>query len=137
MRSSRFLLLAATLFGCAAAVHGAPALTLVEGPFSDPRVEADPSGSARFTLSLEREMPTPGWRCEIDAVEIDADAGRIVARISEIAPEGITSQVLTKTRCSIPLGAVPPGRFVLELHTRRGTTGRHEPVQAFVLHARP
>jgi hypothetical protein len=143
MRRSSYLVLGGMLLGCAAAVHGDPeaagatALTFIEGSFASPQVTSDPSGPGRFTVSFEREMPTPGWRFEIDAVEIDPDSGRIEARISEIAPDGITSQVLTKARCSIPLGPLPPGRFVLEIRSRRGTSAPHEPVQAFVIHARP
>jgi hypothetical protein len=143
MRPSLCLVLAGSSLACAAMVIGAQgggtaaALRFLEEPFGNPEVVAEGTAPARFTVSLEREMPTPGWGCQVDAVETDAATGRIVVEVSEIEPTGIVTQVITKTRCRIALGTLAPGRYVLEIRGRRGTTARHEPIQAFVLDARP
>jgi hypothetical protein len=80
-------------------------------------------------------MPTPGFVLTVDSVEVDAATKRIVARITEVAPTGVSAQVITPTECQLPLGALASGRYVLELWTRRGSSGEHRLAQALVLAA--
>jgi hypothetical protein len=92
-------------------------------------LESDPP---RFELVLTREMPTPGYRFEIDSLEVDAEAGRIVAKVTDVPPDGMVAQVITPTRLRLSLGTLPVGRYVLEIRTCRGT-GDHRLLGARVL----
>ena len=78
-----------------------------------------------WTYALDRE-----W-----AKVVDAKEGRIRVRITEIAPEGIRTQVITPTPCRVPLGRLEPGVFALELWLRRGD-GPHVLAQVLVVRAR-
>lgn len=132
---------AALLFACAPSGADGPGeratrLTVREPGFSRAEIVVLKSLPPKFELVLQREMPTPGWSFEQDDVEVDAEAGRIVVRLSEIAPKGVVTQVLTLTACRIPLGTLEPGRYVVEIRLRRGSSGRHEPVHALVVEAR-
>ena len=111
-------------------------LTTAEPPFRDPQVMVATSMPPQFDLVLDRDMPTPGWSFVADEISIDLEHGRIVAKISEVAPQGIGAQVITKTECRVPLGNLPRGRYWLELWLRRGAGLPHVPVQALVIHAR-
>lgn len=90
----------------------------------------------RFTLVLVRGMPTPGWTCTVDAVDVDAANGRIAVRLTEIAPAGIAAQVITPTRFELPLGTVGAGSYFVEVRTRREAGREHRPAHALVLEAR-
>jgi len=118
----------------AADVHPALTLRIVEPTFSDPELREAEGEPGRFALLLRKELPTPGSSFDVN-VEFDHDAKRIRARATEIAPAGITSQVLTSTHLLIPLCSLSPGSWVLELWVRRGTTGEFSLAQAFVLRA--
>jgi hypothetical protein len=111
-------------------------VTLVEPAFSDPRILVAKSMPPQFDLLLEREMPTPGWSFVVDAIELDEEGRRIVARITEVGPTGNVAQVITKTACRLGLGRLRPGSYVLELRTRRAPTDEHRLSQALVLAAR-
>jgi hypothetical protein len=131
----------ALVASCAAAQGNPPgprATSLVPEPpaFSDPQVLVATSMPPQFEVVLTREMPTPGFTFAVDSLEVDEQAGRIVARISEVRPQGITTQVITSTPCRLPLGTLAPGRYALEIRLRRGTTGPHVLSQALVLVAR-
>ncbi|HKQ62655.1 MAG TPA: protease complex subunit PrcB family protein [Candidatus Polarisedimenticolaceae bacterium] len=112
-----------------------PARTLmVRGDaFTDPEVVTLKTLPPKFELLLRREMPTPGWSFVVDSVEVDEAKGRIVAKVSEIAPEGVTAQVITRTELRLPLGTLQARHHVLELYLRRGASGEHALVQAIVL----
>ena len=99
-------------------------------------IAADASAPPRFTLSFVREMPTPGWTCRVDAVELDAPGRRISVRLSDVAPEGMTAQVITPTRFEVPLGSVAPGTYFVEIWTRRDPGREHEPTHALIVKAR-
>jgi len=90
----------------------------------------------RFTLALVREMPTPGWTCQVDSVEIDASSHRISVRLTDVAPAGITAQVITPTRFDVPIGSVATGTYFVEIWTRRDPGREHGPAHAMVLTAR-
>ena len=102
------------------------------------RVEfaADKSEPPRFTLAFVREMPTPGWTCHVDAVELDAPGRRISVRLTDVGPQGMTAQVITPTRFEVPLGSVAPGSYFVEIWTRRDPGRDHEPTQALIVTAR-
>ncbi|HXV76352.1 MAG TPA: protease complex subunit PrcB family protein [Candidatus Polarisedimenticolaceae bacterium] len=89
-----------------------------------------------FTLSIAREMPTPGWRLEVDAVEIDAGAHRIAVRVTERGPAGIVAQVITETPFEIPLGPIEPGSYFVEIWARPSSEVAHQPAHALVVRAR-
>jgi hypothetical protein len=114
----------------------ATSLSIVEPSFHDPQVVATTSMPPRFEVVLAREMPTTGWDLSVDSVDIDADSGRIVAKITEIPPTGTVPQVITSTSCRVPLGSPPPGVYSLELWVRRGVGRPHVLAQALVVRAR-
>ena len=87
----------------------------------------------RFTLVVERPMPTPGWRFDVNTIDIEPESSRIMVRVRETGPTGVSSQVITPTRLEIPLGAIPRGRYFLELWTRRADDQPHVPSRAWVL----
>lgn len=111
----------------------ATVLEFPEPPFRQPLVRVLESDPVRFVLVFEQQMPTPGWTSEVDSVEVDREAGRIVVEITQQAPEGIVAQVITKTEVAVGLGSLPRGRYVLELRTRRGAAGGYRPVHALVV----
>lgn len=111
-------------------------LSIAEPAFGEPKVMMAKSMPPQFTVVLEREMPTPGWSFTVDSIETDEQARRIVANLSEIGPEGITAQVITRTSCHIPLGSIDKGRYLLEIRLRRGSSGEHRLAQALVVDAR-
>ena len=102
----------------------------------DAEVVADESKPAKFTLVVNREMPTPGWTFEIDTIEVDADAARVTVKLTEAAPDGIVAQVLTPGRIEVPLGTIEPGAYFVELWIRRQAGKPHQPGHALVVVAR-
>ena len=117
---------------------GSRATSLTQSPsvFRELRVLVATSMPPQFEIMMSRAMPTPGWSFVTDSLEIDDEAGRIVAQISEIRPEGVTAQVITSTSCRLQLGTLAPRRYLLEIWLRRGTGGAHALTQAIVLVAR-
>ena len=95
----------------------ASALEIPEPSFRRPVVNVLESHPVRFVLVFEQQMPTPGWRTEVDSVEVDE--GRIVVKITAKPPEGIVAQVITPAQLRVPLGSLKQGRYVLELRIRR------------------
>ena len=132
-------LMAAPLLGWAggsgAGSPSATKLTFREPAFHDPQVQVATSMPPQFEVVLTRDMPTPGWTLDVDEVAVDAKAGRILVRITEVAPGGIRTQVITPTPCHVPLGRLEPGVFSLELWLRRGD-GPHVLAQVLVVRAR-
>ena len=136
------LIVAGLAAACAAAGAGSepgPRATLLKlgnRPFRDPQVMIAMSMPPQFDLMLTRDMPTPGWNLTLDSIEVDEETGRIVAKVSEIRPTGITTQVITATPCLLQLGTLGSRRYVLEIWLRRGTSGTHSLAQALVVIAR-
>ena len=100
-----------------------------------PRVEIRTlrSEPPKFVFEIVREMPTPGWRFEIDTVDFDEANRRIVAKVTEVRPDGMAAQVITDTRLRIPLGSIARGRWFLEVWSRRTSQRGHAPAHAFLL----
>jgi len=113
--------------------RGATRLAVPDPPFRDAQVVPAKSMPPQFRVNLTRDMPTPGWKFEVDSVEIDAELGRIVARVTEHAPGGIVSQVIKPTRLDLELGILPRGGYVLEIWVRRGADSDYRRLQAIVL----
>jgi len=95
------------------------------------REGAPPTLTAEFT----QQMPTPGWTFEIDSIETRGD--RIVAKFTELRPQGIVAQMLAPGTMTISLGSLKPGRYVLEIRSRRDRMIDHQPTFAAVLLATP
>ena len=129
------LLLSGTfcMAGGEATDRGAMRLTVPDGPFRDAQVVMAKSMPPQFQVNLTRDMPTPGWKFEVDSVEIDGKSGRIVARVTEHAPGGVVSQVIKPTRLSLNLGVLSRGDYLLELWVRRGAGSDYRRLQAIVL----
>jgi hypothetical protein len=125
--------------GCAVASTEMPAadaatrLVVRDGEFKNVEIVAEKSLPPKFTVVLDRDMPTPGWRFEIDGIEVLHEEGRIVARVSEIGPTGITSQVITETKLRLELGVLRSGTYSLEIRLRKGTAGPYRLAGAIVL----
>jgi len=116
-----------------AAAEIATSVSVPEPAFYDPVVKRADEPRSGFELQLTRDMPTPGWRFDIESVHVDE--GRIHVELSEGGPEGISAQVITRTRCTIAIGELAPGRYVLELWLPRNGTGDHYPAQVLFLQA--
>lgn len=112
----------------------AKGLLVKEAPFGDPEIVVLKSMPPQFEVVFEREMPTPGWKFDIDEISTDPQTSRIVVRVTEVRPGGIAAQVMTPTKLKVALGTLPRGQYFLELQVRRGS-GRHVPVQGFLLNA--
>jgi hypothetical protein len=106
-----------------------------EAVFIEPMMVTLKSMPPKFRLSLKQVMPSAGWSFDVDSVEVDAAAHRIVARVTVRRPEGMSAQVMTPTYLRLALGVLDPGRYFLELHSRDDPTQTHQPAQAFVLDA--
>ncbi len=137
------VLVSIALISCVAAqdaeVSPAAAATKMWVPetgFERARVVAAKSMPPQFTLVMQREMPTPGWTFRIDSLDIDQQHRRIAVQLTEVAPTGITTQVITPTPLELPLGTVEPGHYFVELSTRRAVDQPHEPAHALVVIAR-
>ena len=87
-----------------------------------------------FVAEFTQQMPTPGWTFRIDSVETHGD--RIVARLTEIRPQGMVVQMIAPGTAKIPLGSLERGRYVLEIRSRRNPQADHRPAYATVLLAR-
>ncbi len=143
MRAALWMLVAVTALACAAgagATGGAAVANDVatrvawdEQSFEPVRVRVLESDPPRFVLVWSREMPTPGYALRVDSVAVDDEAGRIVARISELAPSGMVAQVITRTELSIEVGPLPAGRYVVEVRSRKGDKGAYRAAGAGVL----
>jgi len=114
----------------------ATSLTLVEATFERAQVIVATSMPPQFEISFTRNMPTTGWDHVVDSVTVDQETRRIVAQVTEIRPSGISAQVITPTKCRMPLGRLAPGRYLLELWVRRGADQPHTLAQALVVIAR-
>ena len=114
----------------------ATALTLPDDPFRDPQVVATGSMPPQFAIVLTREMPSSGWSVVVDSVDVDEASGRIVAKVSEIAPADTTAQVITSVQCRLRVGTLRPGSYLLEMWRRRGSSGPHGLAQGLVVVAR-
>lgn len=125
--------------GCVTARGGesgaadAARLTAPEPTWYESGIEAATTTPATFTVRLRADMPTPGYTFTVDAVEIDRDARRVVVRVTESAPGGVVSQVVTPATLAIEVGPLAPGRWVFELRTRRDASATHVPQWARVL----
>jgi hypothetical protein len=93
-------------------------------------VEGDPG---RVVLTLAREMRTAGWDLRVASVDVPGPDRRIVVRLETVAPDGPVAQVISRREVRVDLGAMPPGRYVLEFREHRDRAGEPEPVQAEVL----
>jgi hypothetical protein len=116
--------------GHAVTAAGQPAtgLRVAEPAFYDPETVADESTPAHPRLRLTRNMPTPGWRFEIDALEIDEAARRVTVEVSEVRPEGLVAQMIAPTVLEIPLETLERGNWFVEIRLRRGPEATHVPV---------
>lgn len=111
-------------------------LRVTEGAFKNPQIAVLKSMPPQFHLSLEKEMPTPGWELGVDSLEIDAEAGRIVARLTERAPTGMVAQVVTPTWVRLELGTLDPGRYLIELRVRRSASEKYRAEHVLIVDAR-
>jgi len=114
----------------------ATSLSIIEPAFRDPQVVVATSMPPQFEIVFVRDMSTPGWSFSVDTVDVDEETGRITAKISDIPPDGNTAQVITATKCRLPLGKLAGGVYSLELWSRRGNEGPHVLTQALALRAR-
>lgn len=114
----------------------ATSLTVVRSEAADPFKLVELDGSPpTFVAEFTQQMPTPGWTFRIDSVETHGD--RIVARLTEIRPQGMVVQMIAPGTMTISLGSLKRGRYVLEIRTRRDPTVKHQPTFAAVLLAGP
>ena len=125
---------------CAVTVAGGPgpatALSIPEPAFRDPQVVVATSMPPQFEIVLVRDMPTPGWSFSVDAVDVDEKSWRITAKITEVGPTGANVQVITPTKCRVPLGKLATGVYSLELWLRQGNAGPYRLAHALVVRAR-
>ena len=117
------------------ATPAATSLTVVRSEAADPfklvKLEGSPP---TFVAEFTQQMPTPGWTFRIDSVETHGD--RIVAKLTEIRPQGMVVQMIAPGTAKIPLGPFTRGRYVLEIRSRRNPQADHRPAFATVLLAR-
>ncbi len=71
-----------------------------------------------FAASVSVQMPTPGWKLEVDEVGKPDAHGRIQVKVTGTGPEGIVAQVLSSETINVSLGRVQPGDYLLELWYR-------------------
>ncbi len=93
------------------------------------------SDPPKFELSLKRIMPTPGWTMQVDAVEIDEDAQRIIVKVTEVRPRGAAAQVVTADRLRIKIGVIPPGQYFVEIWRRSSQNRGYDPSDSLVIAA--
>ena len=133
-----FILSLLVLLACApryAEERKAMRLEPLEPAFEPPQIEMAKTMPPRFSVALEREMPTPGYTFTVDGLDVDPEARRIVARVTQHRPEGMVAQVLTPAWLKLDLGVLEPGRYFLELYLREDAGGKHRPAQAILLEA--
>jgi hypothetical protein len=87
----------------------------------------------QFDLMLERRMPSPGWKLEVNSVKIDETERRIVVRATEHRPGGMVATVITPTKMRVSLGKLTPGSYFVEIWVRRSDKGTYRPTAALVL----
>ena len=123
--------------GCGSLISAASAkqVTLLRSEI-DPAIEvhATEGDASKFVLHYTRQMPTPGWRFQLDDLRFEED--RIVIELTDMRPEGMVAQVISKGTAKVPLGTLERGRYVVEIRTRRGAEAPYGPAFAGVLIAR-
>jgi hypothetical protein len=105
-------------------------------PFYKPEVEVMESMPVQFALNLTHDLPMAGGRLSCDDVQVDVEAGRIVAQVTEHQPEGPAATVMTPTQLRLALGNLKQGRYRLDLLLRKGKGARYELLQSLTLLAR-
>lgn len=95
-------------------------------PCHDVRVEAAESQPIQFSLTMTRDMPSPGYEVEIVDVVREAGKPRIVAKTQTKAPEGPGLTVVEPKELRFVLGSLPVGSYTFELHDRAGADGALE-----------
>jgi hypothetical protein len=96
----------------------ASAVTVREGMLTNVAFAADDGNPANFTAKLTLTMPTPGYEFTVDEVTKPDGEGRILARVTAKAPEGMVIQVLSEESLDVKLGALHQGEYLLELWVR-------------------
>lgn len=91
----------------------------------------------QFEIVLEKRMPSAGWALEVENVQVDPEARRIVASLVEVPPKGMAAQVITPVKGQVHVGPLERGRWLLEIRTRREGKGEPRIAQAVVLRAFP
>lgn len=121
----------------AGAPDAPPATRLVvpEPAFYGATTTAAGTDVSRFRVVFKRDMPTPGYRFEVDGVEVDTVAGRIEVRVTEVAPDGMVAQVITPAELAIQLGPLDVRTYVLEIRLRRRGESDYRLSHATVLSA--
>ncbi|MHC5010838.1 MAG: hypothetical protein ACYTG6_07805 [Planctomycetota bacterium] len=110
-------------------------LAVVEPMLAAPEIEVMESAPPQFALRFTADMPTPLWKIEVDDVSRPDAAGRIVAKITAIRPEGMVPQVITPETFRVLLGRLDAGDYLVEIHWRWPETA-HRRVGAYLLEAR-
>jgi hypothetical protein len=135
------LLSVLVLAACPVAVGGGPekptakSLTVVRSEAANPFKLVQLDGTpVKFVAEWTQQMPTPGWTFVIDAVDVAED--RIVVKLTEVRPEGMTVQMIAPGTAKIPLGSLKRGLYVLEIRSRRNPQNDHRPAYATVIVAR-
>jgi hypothetical protein len=114
----------------------ASGVSVVRSEAADPFKVVKRDGSPpTFTAEFTQQMPTPGWTFEVESIETEGD--RIVAKVTEIRPQGIVAQMIVPGTMTISLGSLKRGRYVLEIRSRRDRMVDHQPTFAAVLLAAP
>ena len=143
MTNLRFLIMMPLLLALQPAVASgksdAPAassVSVVRSEAADPFKVVKRDGSPpTFTAEFTQQMPTPGWTFEVESIETEGD--RIVAKVTEIRPQGMVVQMIAPGTMTISLGSLKRGRYVLEIRSRRDRMVDHQPTFAAVLLAAP
>ena len=92
------------------------------------------SAPPQFALRFDVDMPTPGWTLETDSVtRPDAD-GRVVVLATGTGPDGMVTQVITRTALQAQLGSLDAGTYTVEVRIRRGD-GAYRTEGCFLLEA--
>ena len=115
------LILVAAVGTCQVTLAGkAKRLVRPEASFYELEIAAAKSMPPQFQLVLTRDMPTTGWSLDVDTLNVDEEARRIVARISERGPDAVSAQVMTPTQLRLDVGTLDSGPWLLEIRSRRG-----------------
>jgi len=89
----------------------------------------------QFEVVLQKRMPSAGWSLTATDVHVDPETRTVRVTITEDPPKGMAAQVISAVRVGANLGSLEPGRWLLEIWTRRGAEGRPRRAHAVVLQA--
>lgn len=102
--------------------------------FDAPEVVMSKSEPPQFSLTFKKQLPSE-WKLKLDSCEAPTPGGVIIVKMTLERPDYEAAQVLRETAVSASLGALIPGKYLVQVMLRVNS-GEYEHAAACLLHAK-